>query len=80
MSNFTLSLKSEISRVRRREIKSSVGPLRASTVKLKKTFMEHKGGRMRVRSTTLANILSARGMGRREAWKRLGEMERIKHV
>ncbi|MGA3050566.1 MAG: hypothetical protein ABSE00_01410 [Chitinispirillaceae bacterium] len=41
MPNLTFSLQSEISRLSRQEIKSSVIPLHASTVKLKKTCMEH---------------------------------------
>jgi DNA-binding XRE family transcriptional regulator len=149
MPNLFYSLKSEISRITRREIKSSVAPIRSSTVKLKKTvaglkkriavleaankrflsfqkthlleqqpaeispetagkaritagnvkslreklglphgafgkligvsrqnvyIMESKKGRLRLRKKTLANILLARRMGKREAKKRLEEM------
>lgn len=36
--------------------------------------LEHKEGRLKFRSTTLANLLSIRGLGKREAKKRLEEM------
>jgi len=37
--------------------------------------MEHKEGRLRFRGNTLNNILSIKSIGRREAQKRLEEME-----
>lgn len=36
--------------------------------------MEHKEGRLRLRPATLANLLAARGMGKREAKRRLEEI------
>ena len=36
--------------------------------------LEHKDGRLKFRSATLANLLSVRGLGKREAKKRLEEM------
>lgn len=147
MPNLSSILKSEISRLSRREIKSSITPIHASNVALKKAIanlkrrlaaleadskrlssirkpeerlpaldpeeagkaritaknikalrnklglsqgafgkligvsrqnvfaMEHKEGRMKVRTKTLASILAARGMGKREARKRLEAME-----
>ena len=37
--------------------------------------MEHKEGRLRFRGNTLNNILSIKGIGKREAKKRLEEMD-----
>ncbi len=143
MPTFAQSLKSEIQRLARREIKSSVTPIHASNVSLKKAvadlkkrmavleadtkrlisiqkprdrqpalnpeeagkvritarsikalrnklgitqvefakligvsginvnLMEHKEGRLKFRGDTLGNILAVRGMGKREAKKRL---------
>ncbi len=147
MPNFSQSLKSEISRLSRREIKSFIKSIHSSNVSLKKTIadlrkrlaaleadskrlssirqpeerlpaldpeeagkaritaknikalrnklglsqaefgkligvsrqnvfaMERKAGRMKVRAKTLTNILAARGMGKREAKKRLEGLE-----
>jgi DNA-binding XRE family transcriptional regulator len=145
MPNFAQSLKSEIIRLSRKEIKVSVPPLRRSNINFKKSVaelkkkvtsletenkrllalynktqsqvspeaakkvritsksikklraklglsqesfakligvssqavyaMEHKDGRMKLRTNTLANLLSARGMGKREAKKRVEEIE-----
>jgi DNA-binding transcriptional regulator YiaG len=36
--------------------------------------LEHKDGRLKFRAATLANLLSIRGLGKREAKKRLEEM------
>ncbi len=38
-------------------------------------FMEHRTGRLKMRKKTLANILAIRGIGKREAKKRLEKME-----
>jgi DNA-binding transcriptional regulator YiaG len=145
MPNLAQFFKAEIRRIGRREIKSSVVPIHASNVALKKTvaalkkriaaleaankrllssqkstqeqqpagapgkarisakgiralrsklglsqeafgkligvssqnilIMEHKEGGLRVRRKTLGNILAIRGIGKREAKKRLEEME-----
>jgi DNA-binding transcriptional regulator YiaG len=145
MPNLTQSLKAEIQRISRREIRSSVTPIRGSNIALKKTvanlkmriavleaankrllsfqrkaqeqqpaeaprkirlsaktinafraklgltqtefgkligvstqnvhMMEHKEGRLNVRKKTLGNILSIRGIGKKEAKKRLEEIE-----
>ena len=145
MPNLNQSLKAEIQRISRKEIKSSVGPIRASAVALKRTaaglkkriaaleaanrrllsfqkatqeqqpagaipkvrltaknikafrgklglsqemfgkligvssqnvfILEHKEGRLNVRKKTLANILAIRGIGKREAKRRLEAME-----
>lgn len=144
MPNLAQSLKAEIQRISRREIKSSVTPIHASSVALKKTVadlkkkiavleaeskrllssqkplqaqqpaeasekaritaksirtlrsklgltqadfakligvsgqnvldMEHKEGRLQVRQKTRANILAVRGIGKREAKKRLASI------
>jgi len=38
--------------------------------------MEKKGGRLRLRSATLSNLLAIRGLGKREAKKRLEEISK----
>lgn len=43
-------------------------------------LMEHKGGRLRLRTATMTKVLSLRGIGKREAAKRLEEMEAKKPV
>lgn len=40
--------------------------------------MEHKNGRVKLRSATLSNLLSVRKIGKREAQKRLNETKRKK--
>jgi DNA-binding transcriptional regulator YiaG len=40
--------------------------------------MEHKEGRLKMRPTTLTELLSVRGMGKREAKKRLAEILNLK--
>ena len=147
MPNLAQSLKSEIQRISRKEIKTTITPLHSSTVQLKKTIadlkrkvaaleadnkrlsslqkkiqpvepevspeiaekvrimaksikklrdrlglsqtdfgkligvssqnvfvMEHKEGRLKPRGNTLANIMAVKGIGKREAKKRLEEM------
>lgn len=142
MPNLAQSLKAEIQRISRKEIKLSVISIHASSIALKKTVaelkkriagleagnkrllssqkpflqeqqpagkvriiaksiktlrdklglsqaefgkligvsnqtvldMEHKEGRLNVRKKTLANIIAVRGIGKREAKKRLEEM------
>jgi DNA-binding transcriptional regulator YiaG len=145
MPDLVQSLKAEIRRISRREIKSSVTPIRSSNVALKKTLaglkkriavleaenkrllslqestqkqqqaaapakvritaksiralrkklglsqadfgkliglssqnilvMEHKQGRLRMFARTLSSILAIRGIGKKEAKKRLKEIE-----
>ncbi len=38
-------------------------------------LMEHKAGRLKLRSTTLSKLLTIKGMGKREAQAKLQEME-----
>jgi DNA-binding transcriptional regulator YiaG len=42
--------------------------------------MEHKQGRLKLRAKTLLNLLPLRGMGKREAKKRIDEMKSTKQV
>jgi hypothetical protein len=39
-------------------------------------LMENKGGKLRLRTATLSNFLSIRGIGRREAQRRLEEVSK----
>jgi DNA-binding transcriptional regulator YiaG len=148
MPNLSQALKTEISRISRHEIKTSIRPLHSSTIGLKKTVaelkkrigvlesenkrllsshktveaklaqvspeevekiritsksiralraklglsqeefgkligvssqnvfvMEHKDGRLRFRGNTLNNIMAVKGIGKREAKKRLEEID-----
>ena len=47
---------------------------KAEIVRISRKEMEHKVGRLKFRSATLANLLSLRGLGKREARKRLKEI------